>query len=614
MKKIILLYLVLQLSHSLVNAQIGLAGNITTLGVALYPTHIDSLGKGGYMVLPTIEMRNNIPALRRKQGMMVYVQSVDSLYKLNSASLENTWVTIGLSSSDDVSGFLKYAKTSDSLFITKGTRIDEGLLVKKVLTVEGNLFVKGRNIDDSIMKYSTSKLNVSDTSKMLAEYLRKISELYLSISVSNADIANKLFISDTSFLLQKRDTFTLSNRINLKLNLSDTASMLSSRIQRDTASLSNRISKLVTGTGDLATLKLNISDTSFLLAKIDTANMLSSRFMRDTANISKRLDLLAGQTFVNNNEKLNKVDTSYLLQKKDTITLSNRIDAIALSSNVFTTDITLNMGARTFGKYNAGETILSKGKTLDEVMRDIVTLVIHPAYNRPTASLTMNSSALGANASGSYEIGTILGTLTFTPGFTQNDGGSFTSISYKKDGVEKTNNTGTPSVTDNVGTLSATTSYQVTYTYGEGTTVKKNNIGVDDPVGMITASTTNSAIITLTPFSYKYWGMTTNNFASITDANILEMVGGDKQAASSKLKSEFTITGSGGAGPAKYAYYAVPRDASGTITSIKAGGFESIAAFDLITRNFVNALGYTVSYDIYVQKNSGTDNVTLIIN
>jgi hypothetical protein len=614
MKKIILLYLVLQLSHSLVNAQIGLAGNITTLGVALYPTHIDSLGKGGYMVLPTIAMRNSIPAQRRKQGMMVYVQSVDSLYKLNSASLDNTWVTIGLSSSDDVSGFLKYAKTSDSLFITKGTRIDEGLLVKKGLTVGGDLFVKDRNIYDSIIKFSTSKLNVADTNRMLSEYLRKINELYLSISVSNADIANKLFISDTSYLLQKRDTFTLSNRINLKLNLSDTASMLSSRIQRDTASLSNRISKLVTGTGDLATLKLNISDTSYLLAKIDTANMLSSRFKRDTANLSNRLDLLAGQTFVNNNAKLNIVDTSYLLQKKDTITLSNRIDAIALSSNVFTTDITLNMGARTFGKYNAGETILSKGKTLDEVMRDIVTLVIHPAYNRPTASLTMNSSALGANASGSYEIGTSLGTLTFTPGFTQNDGGNFTLISYKKGGVEITNNTGTPSVTDNVGTLSATTNYQVTYTYGAGTTVKKNNILVDDPVGMITASTTNSAIITLTPFSYKYWGMTTNNAAYITDANILEMVGGDKQAASSKLKSEFTITGSGGAGPAKYAYYAVPHNASGTITSIKAGGFESIAAFDVITRDFVNALGYTVSYDIYVQKNFGTDNVTLIIN
>ena len=440
---------------------------------------------------------------------------------------------------------------------------------------------------------------------------RKINDLYSSISASNGEIANKLSISDTAFLLQKKDTASLSRRVNLKLNIADTSYLLQTK---DTASLSNRIDKLVTGSGDLATTKLNITDTSRLLAKIDTAKMLSSRFERDTANLSRRINLLTDQTFVNNNAKLNIVDTSRLLQKKDTITLSNRIDALAQSSNVFTTDITLNMGARTFGKYNAGETIPSKGKTLDEVMKDIVTLVIHPTYNRPTAGLTMNSSGLGVDASGSYEIGTNLGTLTFTPGFTQNDGGNFTLISYKKNDVQIASNAGSPSVTDNVGTFSATTKYQITYTYGAGTTVKKNNIGLDDTEGMVTASTVNSGYIYLTPFSYKYWGMTTNTAASITDANILEMVGGDKQAASSKLKSEFTITGSGGAGPVKYAYYAVPHDASGTITSIKAGGFESIAAFDVITRNFVNALGYTVSYDIYVQKNSGTDNVTLIIN
>ena len=195
-----------------------------------------------------------------------------------------------------------------------------------------------------------------------------------------------------------------------------------------------------------------------------------------------------------------------------------------------------------------------------------------------------------------------------------NDGGSFTSISYKKNGSEIANNAGTPTVTDNIGTLSATTNYQVTYTYGAGTTVKKNNINVDDPVGMITASTVNSGIITLTPRSYRYWGMTTNSSASITDADIRAMVGGSKEFSSSKLKTEFTITGPGGAGPVKYAYYAVPSANSGTITSIKAGGFESIAAFDVITRSFINAQGYSVSYDIYVQKNSGTDNVTLIIN
>ena len=521
----------------------------------------------------------------------------------------------------------KVTTLNDSLIVKSGVRIDQSILAKSKLTVtdsllakgnvkiDNNLFVKGRNIDDSIMRYTWSKLNVSDTANMLYDYLRKINDLYSSISASNGEIANKLAISDTAFLLQKRDTFTLSNRINLKLNLSDTASMLSNRIQRDTASLSRRIEKLVTGSGDLATTKLNITDTSFLLAKRDTANMLSSRFKRDTAYLSRRLDLLDQATFVNNNLKLNITDTSNLLQKKDTITLSNRIDALAQSSNVFTTDITLNMGGlKTFGKYNNGETIPSKGKTLDEVMKDIVTLVIHPTYNRPTAGLTMNSSGLGVAASGSYEIGTNLGTLTYSPGFTQNDGGNFTLISYKKNSVELASNSGSPSVTDNVGTLSATTNYQITYTYGAGTTVKKNNINVDDPFGMVTASTVNSGIITLTPFSNKYWGVTTNTAAFITDANILEMAGGSKEPASSKLKSEFTITGSGVAGPAKYAFYAVPHNASGTITSIKAGGFESIAAFDVITRDFVNGLGYKVSYDIYVQKNSGTDNVTLIIN
>ena len=48
-------------------------------------------------------------------------------------------------------------------------------------------------------------MNISDTSTMLTNRLTK----------------------DTSFLLQKRDTSTLSNRINLKLNISDTAAFAS---------------------------------------------------------------------------------------------------------------------------------------------------------------------------------------------------------------------------------------------------------------------------------------------------------------------------------------------------------------------------------------------------
>ena len=96
-RKIILLTIVLQLFYCLANAQIKLVGNITTSGVANYPTHIDSLSKGGYMSMPTIALRDAIPTLRRKYGMLVFVEANGIIYKLNAATLVNEdWVTFSL--------------------------------------------------------------------------------------------------------------------------------------------------------------------------------------------------------------------------------------------------------------------------------------------------------------------------------------------------------------------------------------------------------------------------------------------------------------------------------------------------------------------------------------
>lgn len=145
---------------------------------------------------------------------------------------------------------------------------------------------------------------------------------------------------------------------------------------------------------------------------------------------------------------------------------------------------------------------------------------------------------------------------------------------------------------------------------------RTHNINVDDPVGMITASTVNSEMITLTPrpSSYRYWAMTTNASSSISDAAIRSTVGGSKEFSNSKIKSEFTINRPVDAGQVNYAFYAFPGVNSGTITSIKAGDFERKYAFDVITRDFVNDQRYTVAYNIFVQKKSGIDNITLIIN
>ena len=95
-RKIILLIIVFQLFYCLANAQIKLVGNITTSGVANYPTHIDSLSKGGYMSMPTIALRDAIPTLRRKYGMLVFVEADNVIYKLNAATLVNDWVTFSL--------------------------------------------------------------------------------------------------------------------------------------------------------------------------------------------------------------------------------------------------------------------------------------------------------------------------------------------------------------------------------------------------------------------------------------------------------------------------------------------------------------------------------------
>ena len=97
MRKVVLLYLIFQLTYSVTNAQIKLLDFISPASGATNPTHLDSLGKGGYMVMPSISERNLIPTTRRKLGMLVYVQAVDSIYKLNATSLDNSnWVALGV--------------------------------------------------------------------------------------------------------------------------------------------------------------------------------------------------------------------------------------------------------------------------------------------------------------------------------------------------------------------------------------------------------------------------------------------------------------------------------------------------------------------------------------
>jgi hypothetical protein len=170
------------------------------------------------------------------------------------------------------------------------------------------------------------KLNIGDSTKSFITPAQLASFKFTSdrsiidtTSLSNR-INLKLNIVDANLLLKKVDTISLANRINLKMNSSDTSFLL---MKSDTATLSNRIN-----------LKLNSSDTSFLLMK------------SDTASLSNRINL-----------KLNSSDTSFLLMKSDTATLSNRIN---LKLNI--SDTSSLVRKNQLGAINGAASLDAKGK------------------------------------------------------------------------------------------------------------------------------------------------------------------------------------------------------------------------------------------------------------
>jgi hypothetical protein len=170
----------------------------------------------------------------------------------------------------------------------------------------------------------------------------------------------KLNAADT--LKYTKKSYTDSSLIT-KLNFTDTASMLSNRIGKDTINLSARINAKanITDLNTALLLKANTSDVNTILLsklnKIDTSYLLQKE---DTSTLSNRINLKANTSDVNTSllSKLNKIDTSYLLQKADTSTLSNRINLKAS-----TLDVNTSLGL----KANASEVAISLANKVDKV-------------------------------------------------------------------------------------------------------------------------------------------------------------------------------------------------------------------------------------------------------
>jgi hypothetical protein len=417
----------------------------------------------------------------------------------------------------------------------------------------------------------SNSLRISDSADMLSNRLKITDTAYmlsnrLRISDSARMLSNRLKISDTLTMLSNRlritDTaYMLSNR----LRISDSARMLSNRLKiSDTLTmLSNRLR--ITDTAYMMSNSLRISDSAVMLSnrlKIsDTSTMLSSRIARDTVSLSNRIDVLANST---SSEKIK-----------------------------FTKDFPVRIAAgKTFGKYANNSIIPATGKTLDELLTDITTEVVHPTYRSPSVSISATPAA------GIVEIGSTFA-VTLSSTYTRNDGGVSTATIYKS---------GTPSGsslggnTDNISNMTSAQTYSVVINYDTGA-VKNNNLDLPDSAGIVIAGSVSSSL-TYTPKLRKYWGAFTSQ--DIPDTNLINI---SQDWANGKAMSSFNIDITSGV---KYIFYAYPAS-YGDLENISVGGFDSFNAFNKITRNVTNASGHIESYNIYIAKNPSSETISSII-
>jgi len=280
---------------------------------------------------------------------------------------------------------------------------------------------------------------------------------------------------------------------------------------------------------------------------------------------------------------------------RDTVSLSNRIDVLANSTSSekikFTKDFPVRIAAgKTFGKYANNSTIPATGKTLDELLTDITTEVVHPTYRGPSVSISATPAA------GIVEIGSSFA-VTLSSTFTKYDGGVSTATTYKDgSGSNLGGNTA------NITTINSATTFSVVINYDTGA-VKNNNLDLPDSAGIVIAGSVSSSL-TYTPKLRKYWGAFTSQ--DIPDANLINI---SQDWANGKAMSSFNIDITSGV---KYIFYAYPAS-YGDLENISVGGFDSFNAFNKITRNVTNASGYTESYNIYIAKNPSSETISSII-
>jgi len=240
------------------------------------------------------------------------------------AAAGNNFITIGTTQFQYVA-YAQFAKSVDAENIVGivpitlgGTGVNSLTGLKTALTLNNvsNTTDLAKPISTLTQTALDLKLNSADTVKyvkqtyadsvQLTKFNLKDTVKYVKQTYADSSLLTKLKLSDTASMFSNRigkDTLNLSARINLKANITDVTSGLDLKLNKvDTIKFT----------------KQNYSDSALLtkLKLTDTASMLSNRIGKDTLNLSARINLKANSSDM----------TSGLLLKENASNKSTAVD------------------------------------------------------------------------------------------------------------------------------------------------------------------------------------------------------------------------------------------------------------------------------------------------
>jgi hypothetical protein len=199
---------------ALISGAVNITGVIAPTDTTdVYATHDSIYGKGGYREVDNITDRNSITLARRSNGMLVYVKSEDTVYKLLNGVTNANWVEFEIDStavnydnsnsvltSDNIQDAVDELSASVHTFKTKSVTYDlSGGATGTVTVTQGD----DVNIDITV-EYAENSFSVGPTEKTAVLH----SFVTGKYNIAKEDSIVEVGIGDDS--LNKRNAFEIS--------------------------------------------------------------------------------------------------------------------------------------------------------------------------------------------------------------------------------------------------------------------------------------------------------------------------------------------------------------------------------------------------------------------